>query len=121
MEYRQLGNSDLTVSAICLGTMTFGEQNDEKEAHAQLDWALAHGINFIDTAEMYPVPPRAETYGETERIIGNWLKRQDRSKVVLATKAAGPARSLNWIRGGPKAFDEANLPLCQNSCRLDRS
>lgn len=109
MEYRQLGNSDLTVSAICLGTMTFGEQNDEKEAHAQLDWALAHGINFIDTAEMYPVPPRAETYGETERIIGNWLKRQDRSKVVLATKAAGPARSLNWIRGGPKAFDEANL------------
>ncbi|GAB6049868.1 NADP(H)-dependent aldo-keto reductase [Hydrogenophilus islandicus] len=109
MEYRRLGRSDLTVSAICLGTMTFGEQNSAREAHDQLDWAVAHGINFIDTAEMYPVPPRAETYGETERIIGAWLKRQDRSRVVIATKAAGPARSLTWIRGGPTGFDEANL------------
>lgn len=109
MEYRRLGKSDLTVSAICLGTMTFGEQNSEAEAHAQLDWALAHGINFIDTAEMYPVPPRAETYGQTEAIIGRWLRRQDRSKIVLATKAAGPARSLTWIRGGPTGFDEKNL------------
>ncbi len=109
MEYRRLGRSDLTVSAICLGTMTFGEQNSAREAHDQLDWAVAHGINFIDTAEMYPVPPRAETYGETERIIGAWLKRQDRSRVVIATKAAGPARSLTWIRGGPTGFDETNL------------
>jgi aryl-alcohol dehydrogenase-like predicted oxidoreductase len=109
MDYRMLGTSDLRVSAICLGTMTFGEQNNEAEARSQLDWALAHGINFIDTAEMYPVPPRAETYGQTEEIVGRWLKHQERSRIVLATKAAGPARSLTWIRGGPTGFDEKNL------------
>lgn len=109
MEYRQLGHSDLNVSAICLGTMTFGEQNTEAEAHQQLDFACANGINFIDTAEMYPVPPRAETYTRTETIVGNWLKRQAREKVLLATKIAGPRRKLEWIRGGPPAIDRKNL------------
>ncbi len=109
MEYRQLGHSDLNVSAICLGTMTFGEQNTEAEAHQQLDFACANGINFIDTAEMYPVPPKAETYTRTETIVGNWLKRQPREKIVLATKIAGPRRKLEWIRGGPLAIDRKNL------------
>ena len=109
MEYRPLGRSNLKVSAVCLGTMTFGQQNSEAEGHAQLDRAQAAGINFIDTAEMYPVPARAETYGATERIVGSWLKGQARDKVVLATKAAGPARKMDWIRGGPLAFDLANL------------
>jgi len=109
MEFRRLGRSDLSVSAVCLGTMTFGQQNTESEGHAQLDRALAAGINFIDTAEMYPVPARAETYGATERIVGSWLKRQARDQVVIATKAAGPARKMEWIRGGPLAFDLANL------------
>jgi len=109
MEYRQLGHSDLNVSAICLGTMTFGEQNTEQEAHQQLDFAFDNGINFIDTAEMYPVPPRAGTYTRTETIVGNWLKRQPREKVVLATKIAGPRRRLDWIRGGPLAIDRQNL------------
>jgi aryl-alcohol dehydrogenase-like predicted oxidoreductase len=109
MEYRQLGQSDLKVSAICLGTMTFGRQNTRDEAHAQLDRALAAGINFIDTAEMYAVPATAETYGASERIVGEWLKRQRRDRVIVATKAAGPSRNLTWIRGGPHAFDLANL------------
>ncbi len=109
MEYRQLGQSELQVSAICLGTMTYGEQNSEAEAHQQLDFALANGINFIDTAEMYPVPPKAETYTRTETIVGNWLKHQQREKVILATKIAGPRRRLEWIRGGPKAIDRRNL------------
>jgi aryl-alcohol dehydrogenase-like predicted oxidoreductase len=108
MEYRQLGDSALRVSAVCLGTMTFGQQNSEAEAHAQLDYAMSRGINFIDTAEMYPVPPRAETCTRTETIIGSWLKRQPRDKIVLATKAAGARRNMHWIRGGPR-FDRANL------------
>jgi aryl-alcohol dehydrogenase-like predicted oxidoreductase len=78
MEYRTLGESALQVSAICMGTMTFGEQNDEAQAHALLDRAWEAGINFYDTAEMYPVPARAETYGATERIVGTWLKRKPR-------------------------------------------
>lgn len=109
MDYIDLGQSSLRVSRVCLGTMTFGRQNDEAEAHAQLDRALAAGINFIDTAEMYAVPPSAETYGSTERIVGNWLQRQAREKIVVATKAAGPGRTLSWIRGGPGAFDAVNL------------
>ncbi len=76
MQYRQLGNSDIQVSALCLGTMTYGEQNDQSQAFEQLDYALAHGINFIDTAEMYPVPAKAQTQGHRERIIGNWLIRR---------------------------------------------
>lgn len=102
MEYRQLGRSDLTVSALCLGTMTFGEQNSEAEAHAQLDMAVAHGVNFIDTAEMYPVAPRAETVHRTESYVGSWLKCQSRGKLVVATKITGPARGFNWIRNGPR-------------------
>ena len=109
MEYRRLGTSDLNISAVCLGTMTFGEQNTEAEAHAQLDYACAHGVNFIDTAEMYPVPPRAETVTRTETIVGNWLKRQPRDKIILGTKVAGPRRAMSWIRNGPPALDRANI------------
>lgn len=109
MHYHQLGDSALNVSAICLGTMTYGQQNTEAEAHSQLDYAWAHGINFIDTAEMYPVPPRADTYTRTETIVGNWLKHQVRDKVILATKVAGPRRAIEWIRGGPQALDRTNI------------
>jgi len=107
MEYRALGG--LKVSAVCLGTMTFGQQNTAAEAHGQLDYAFERGVNFIDTAEMYPVPPRAETFTRTEGIVGEWLARQPRDRVVLATKVTGPRRGLNWIRGGPKALDAANI------------
>jgi len=106
---RPLGASPLEVPDICLGTMTFGQQTGEADAHAQLDLALAHGINLIDTAEMYPVPPRAETCGATESIVGKWLARQPREKLIVATKVAGPARNMPWIRGGPPAFDRANI------------
>ncbi|HEY0847137.1 MAG TPA: aldo/keto reductase [Noviherbaspirillum sp.] len=110
MEKIILGNSDLKVSKICLGTMTFGEQNTEADAHSQLDYALERGINFIDTAEMYPVMPRAETQGRTESYIGTWLSKSGkRSSVVLATKAAGPSRGMTWIRNGQSDFDAANL------------
>jgi aryl-alcohol dehydrogenase-like predicted oxidoreductase len=111
MQKIQLGASDLQVSKICLGTMTFGEQNSEADAHSQLDYAFERGINFIDTAEMYPVQPRAETQGLTERYIGTWLKKTGlRDKVVLATKAAGPNASITWVRGGKaRNFDAANL------------
>ncbi len=109
MEYRQLGSSDLKVSAVCLGTMTFGDQNTEAEAHAQLDYATQNGINFIDTAEMYPVPPKAETYTRTETIVGNWLKKQPRDKIILGTKVSGANRNLEWIRGGPLSLDRANI------------
>jgi aryl-alcohol dehydrogenase-like predicted oxidoreductase len=109
MERRRLGRSELLVSPVCLGTMTFGQQNSETEGHAQLDLAFSRGVNFIDAAEMYPVPTRAGTYGETERIVGTWLARQPRDQVVVATKAAGPGRRLEWIRSGPTGFDRANL------------
>lgn len=101
MNFRRLGNSEINVSAICLGTMTFGQQNTESDAHAQLDYAVSQGINFIDVAEMYPVPPRAETYGLTEAYVGTWLRKQQRDRLYIATKAAGPSRGLGWIRGGP--------------------
>jgi len=106
---RPLGHSDLNIPEICLGTMTFGEQTDEADAHAQLDYALAAGVNFIDTAEMYAVPPRAETCGASESIVGRWLARQKRENILIATKVAGPARSLTWIRNGPLAMDCANI------------
>lgn len=109
MEYIKLAHTDLTVSKVCLGTMTYGDQNTEAEAHEQLDYALAQGINFIDTAEMYPVPPKAETYTRTETMVGNWLKKQPRDKIILGTKAAGPRRGMHWIRGGPPALDRANI------------
>jgi aryl-alcohol dehydrogenase-like predicted oxidoreductase len=104
MEYRRLGRTDLNVSLICLGTMTWGQQNTEAEGHAQMDYALDQGINFFDTAELYSIPPRAETQGSTERIIGSWFKaRGTRDKVILATKVVG--RSDNtWFRDdGSKA------------------
>ena len=103
MEYRELGRTGISVSSLCLGTMTFGEQNTEAEAHEQLDYALGQGINFIDTAEMYPVPPQGTTQGRTESQIGTWLaKRGQRDRVILATKAAGPADWLEYLRGGPE-------------------
>ncbi len=109
MQFTTLGNSDLKVSRVCLGTMTFGTQNSEADAHRQLDFALSHGINFIDTAEMYSVPPDAESYGKTETYIGSWLKRQARDRIVLATKVSGPGRSLKWIRNGDLAFNRKNI------------
>ncbi len=102
MQLKQLGASDLHVSALSLGTMTFGEQNSEADAHAQLDMAIAHGVNFIDSAEMYPVPPRAETQGRTESHVGSWLKHQQRDKLIIATKITGPSRGFSWIRNGPR-------------------
>lgn len=109
MQYHKLGGSDLNVSQICLGTMTFGKQNTEAEAHQQLDYALAQGINFIDTAEMYPVPATAEAYGRSEVLVGAWLARQVRDKVIVATKATGAGRHTNWIRDGELAFDRKGL------------
>ena len=102
MKYRTLGNSDLSVSEICLGTMTYGEQNTPEDAARQLDYALAQGINFIDTAEMYPVPPQGETQGRTEEYVGRWLQGQARDKLIIATKVTGPSRGFGWIRGGPR-------------------
>ena len=98
----QLGSSDLHVTPICLGTMTFGEQVDETTAHSILDRSLERGVNFFDTAEMYSVPARAETFGVTETILGNWFAKNPsaRSKLVLATKVAGPSRGMPWIRNG---------------------
>ena len=111
MEYRRLGRTDIDVSVICLGTMTFGEQNSEAEAHAQLDYALDRGINFIDTAELYAIPPTAETYGRTEQFIGSWLKSSGRrDDIVLATKIAGPGEGwVDHIRGGKSRFDRTNI------------
>jgi len=109
MEYRQLAHTDLNVSAICLGTMTYGDQNTQAEAHEQLDYAMEQGINFIDTAEMYPVPPKAETCTRTETMIGHWLKHQQRDKIILGTKVAGPRRKVDWIRGGPSSLDRTNI------------
>ena len=108
-ELRRLGASDLLVSPVCLGTMTFGQQNGEAEAHAQLDFAVSRGVNFIDTAELYAVPPAAETYGATERIVGTWLRRQRRDRIVLATKVVGAGRRLGWIRGGSPCLDRDNI------------
>ena len=110
MNYRRLGRTDIKVSAICLGTMTFGEQNSEAEGHAQLDYALDRGINFIDTAELYAIPPKAETQGRTEEIIGNWFaQRGRRDKVVLATKVAGPGNWVPWIRNGKTRFTRNDI------------
>ena len=115
MEYRRLGLTDIKVSVICLGTMTFGEQNTEGEAHAQLDHAIEAGVNFIDTAEMYPVPPGGETYGRTEEYIGRWLhKSGNRSRVILASKVAGPARDLSYLRNGKARLDRVNIESALN-------
>ncbi|WP_148861900.1 NADP(H)-dependent aldo-keto reductase [Marinobacter fonticola] len=103
MQKQKLGQTDLEVSLICLGTMTWGEQNSEADAFEQLDYAVSAGINFIDAAEMYPVPPRAETQGATETCLGNWLKRRGRrDDLVIASKVAGPGNGLDYLRGGPR-------------------
>jgi len=98
MKYTKLSNTEIKVSKICLGTMTFGEQNTEKEGHEQLDYALDNGVNFVDTAEMYSVPGRKETQGSTEKIIGSWIAKGNRDKIVLATKIAGPSPGMSYIR-----------------------
>jgi aryl-alcohol dehydrogenase-like predicted oxidoreductase len=120
MKTVQLGQSDLQVTPICLGTMTFGEQVDEPTAHAILDRSLERGVNFIDTAEMYAVPPRAETFNATEKIIGNWLARNPtaRQKLVLASKVAGPSRGMPWIRGGSGDLTGADIiAACEGSLK----
>ena len=111
MELTRLGRSDLLVPKICLGTMTFGEQVGEAEAHALLDHALARGLSFIDTAEMYSVPARRETYGATETIIGRWFAKNPgaRRRVVLATKVAGPSRNMDWVRNGSTDLQPAEI------------
>ena len=116
----QLGSSDLHVTPICMGTMTFGEQVDEATAHAVLDRSFERGVNFLDTAEMYSVPARAETFGATETIIGNWFAKNPaaRSKLVLATKVAGPARGMAWIRDGSPDLTAADITqACNNSLK----
>jgi len=116
MEYRKLGRTDIDVSIICLGTMTWGEQNTQDEAFAQMDYAVEHGVNFFDTAELYAIPPKAETYGKTETIIGNWLatggKRKD---IVLTSKVAGPGEEwLPHIRGGKSRLDRKTIESALN-------
>jgi len=113
MNYRKLGNTDLEVSTICLGTMTWGEQNTQEEGFEQMDYALDQGVNFWDTAELYAVPPKAETFGHTETIIGNWFKKnKKRDKVILATKVAGPSRK--YLRNGENSFVGKNLDQAIN-------
>ena len=117
MDYRRLGRSDVDVSAICLGTMTWGSQNSQDEAFAQMDYAVGEGVNFFDTAEMYPAPPRAETFTRTEEIIGNWLaSRGSRDKIVIATKVTGPGARFPYIRdGNPRLTQEHIVPAVDAS------
>ena len=108
MKFNKLGNTNLSVSSICLGTMTWGTQNSEKDAFEQMDYSVDQGINFFDTAELYSIPPTAESYGKTEVMIGNWFeKRKNRNKIILASKIAGPG--LDWIRDGKNSFDEKGI------------
>ena len=108
MKFKKLGTTDLDVSLICLGTMTWGTQNTEKDAFEQMDYSLSEGVNFFDTAELYSVPPNSDSYGKTEVMIGNWFeKRKNREKIILASKVAGPGCS--WIRGGGNNFDEKTI------------
>jgi aryl-alcohol dehydrogenase-like predicted oxidoreductase len=119
MQTIQLGTSDLHVTPICLGTMTFGEQVNEADSHAILSRSLERGVNFIDTAEMYSVPAKAETCGSTETIIGNWFKKNPgaREKLVLATKVAGPSRGMPWVREN-KGMSAADIVAsCEGSLR----
>ena len=113
MKYRKLGTTDIDVSVICLGTMTWGEQNTQKDGFEQMDYAVERGINFFDTAEIYAVMPRKETYGKTEEIIGNWFKeKKNRDKIILTSKIASKAENdLQWIREGSKnlGFDKKNM------------
>ena len=108
MKFKKLGTTELDVSLICLGTMTWGTQNTEKDAFKQMDYSVDKGINFFDTAELYSVPPNSDSYGKTEAMIGNWFeKRKNREKIILATKVAGPG--CNWIRGGRNNFNEKTI------------
>ena len=108
MKFKKLGNTNLNVSLICLGTMTWGTQNSEKEAFEQMDYSFEQGVNFFDTAELYSVPPTAESFGKTEKIIGNWFKKKkNREKIILASKVAGPG--CEWIRGGGNNFTEVKM------------
>jgi aryl-alcohol dehydrogenase-like predicted oxidoreductase len=113
LDYRQIGDSDLHVSSLCFGTMLFGESTDEQTAYSLLNTAAEAGINFFDSAEMYPVPQSADTHGRSEIILGNWLKQlpqqqKSRSEVVIATKISGPG-SMEWIRSGPSCIDAKNI------------
>lgn len=120
MELKTLGKTDIKVSVICLGTMTFGEQNTESDAHAQLDYATSHDVNFIDTAELYAVPARAETQGLTESYIGSWLKKTGkRNQIILASKVAGPGPKewIGHLRGGPKLSAEHIHQAIDNSLK----
>ena len=109
MKYKKLGNTDLDVSLICLGTMTWGQQNTEEEGHEQMDYAVDRGVNFFDTAELYSIPPKAETQGSTETIIGTWFKKnKNRDKIILATKVAGRS-GMDWFRGGETRLDKKNI------------
>ena len=108
MKFKKLGTTDLDVSLICLGTMTWGTQNSEQDAFEQMDYSVSKGINFFDTAELYSVPPTAESYGKTEKMIGNWLeKRKNRKKIIIATKVSGPR--CDWIRDGKNSYNEKNI------------
>ena len=116
MKHRRLPHTDLDVSEVCLGTMTWGEQNSQADAHVQLDFAVAQGINFIDTAEMYPAPPSAATQGRTESYLGSWLAgRSDRDRLVIASKVAGPGRR-DWVRGGRTDLTAANIAEAADAC-----
>jgi len=120
MLYRKLGNTDLDVSVICLGTMTWGEQNTRQDAFEQMDYAVEQGVNFFDTAELYSIPPQADTYGNTELIVGQWLKQHGiRDKIILASKIAGPGPGwVDHIRQGNTRFDHANITeAVENSLR----
>ena len=108
MKFKKLGTTDIDVSLICLGTMTWGTQNSEKDAFEQMDYSLDQGVNFFDTAEIYSVPPTPESYGKTEKMIGNWFKkRKNREKIILASKVAG--NGCEWIRGGGNNFTEKKI------------
>ncbi len=108
MKFKKLGNTDLKVSLICLGTMTWGTQNTESDAFEQMDYSVEQSINFFDTAELYSVPPNSTSYGKTEKMIGNWFeKRKNRNKIILASKVAGPG--CEWIRGGENSYSEKKL------------
>ena len=114
MIFKKLGNTGLKVSQICLGTMTWGEQNNQQEAFEQMDYAQENGVNFFDTAELYSIPPNEKTYGKTEEIIGNWFKeKKNRNKVILATKISGPG--LSWIREGNLQYTEERIEKAINN------
>lgn len=119
MQKVPLGRSNILVTKVCLGTMTFGEQVSEKDSHSIMDLAVDGGINFIDTAEMYPVPAKASTYGNTEQIIGKWIeKKKNRSSIIIATKVSGPSRGMEWIRGGSSTLSAIDIiRSCEDSLK----